>query len=54
MEHLTQQLISYASEVSYADLPQEVVAPTRRVFMDSIGCAPGGPKSHENYPFTSP
>lgn len=38
MERLTQQLISYA------DLPPEVVAHSRRVFTDSIGCAFGGPQ----------
>jgi 2-methylcitrate dehydratase len=42
MPTLVDQLSDYACSLSYADLPGEVVHQTKRLMLDTIGCALGG------------
>lgn len=42
MDGLTRRIADFAHQVSYADLPPEIVAGARRRLLDSIGCALGG------------
>lgn len=42
MDQITDQLTSYALELKFEDIPQEVVQQTKRMIVDSIGCALGG------------
>jgi 2-methylcitrate dehydratase PrpD len=41
MDPLTQQLAAFATDTTYDDLPQEVIHETKRLLLDSIGCALG-------------
>lgn len=41
MDKLTEALVEYALDLSYADLPPEVVDRTKRLVLDTIGCALG-------------
>jgi len=45
MERFAQQLVDYAAELRYEDLPEAVVAHTKRVIIDTVGCALGGSQS---------
>ena len=45
MNALTDQLVSYALELSFDDLPPDVVHHTKRVILDTVGCALGGATS---------
>ena len=42
MPNLAEQLSSYATSLHYRDLPAEVVHLTKRMIIDTIGCALGG------------
>jgi len=42
MDDLTQQLLDFATLTKFSDLPGEVVHETKRLLLDSIGCAIGG------------
>jgi len=42
MDDLTKQLSSFTTELQFRDLPKGVVHETKRVLLDSIGCAIGG------------
>ena len=42
MDRTTEYLSSYAESLRYSDLPQEVVDKTKRVIIDTLGCALGG------------
>jgi 2-methylcitrate dehydratase len=41
MDGLLNRLISYATELSYDDLPHDVVARAKHLIVDSVGCALG-------------
>ena len=41
MDSLTKHLTAYASGLTYSDLPPEVVDKTKRIILDSVGCALG-------------
>ena len=41
MDQLTERLVEYAQVLSYEDLPPEVVERTRRLILDTVGCALG-------------
>ena len=41
MDQLTERLVEYAQTLSYEDLPPEVVERTKRLMLDTIGCALG-------------
>ena len=41
MDQLTERLVEYAQTLSYEDLPPEVVERTKRLILDTIGCALG-------------
>src|SRR5438552_1013699 len=41
MDHLTERLVEYALALSYEDLPPEVVERTKRLILDTVGCALG-------------
>jgi len=41
MDQLTEQLVEYAQALSYEDLPPEVVDRTKRLILDTVGCALG-------------
>lgn len=45
MDRLTAHLTSYASGLAYADLPPEVVDATKRIILDSVGCALGAARA---------
>jgi 2-methylcitrate dehydratase len=45
MESLVDQIAGYSEELSYEDLPPEVVARTKELILDSVGCALGGSAS---------
>jgi 2-methylcitrate dehydratase len=45
MESLVDQIAGYAEELSYKDLPPDVVARTKDLILDSVGCALGGSAS---------
>lgn len=42
MANITEDLVKFARETSFEDLPSEVIRETKRVLLDSIGCAIGG------------
>src|SRR5688572_33332777 len=42
MPTLVEQLSAYAAGLRYEDLPREVVHQTKRLIVDSVGCALGG------------
>jgi 2-methylcitrate dehydratase len=42
MDKITDYLSSYATSLKFSDLPQEVVEKTKRVIIDTLGCALGG------------
>ena len=42
MSNMAEQLSSYATSLHYRDLPSEVVHLTKRMIIDTIGCALGG------------
>ena len=42
MDHTTELLSTYACELSYDDLPPEVVHQVKRTLIDTLGCAMGG------------
>lgn len=42
---LTDQLVSYALDLSFEDLPAGVVHHTKQVILDTVGCALGGTRS---------
>ncbi|MDQ3558907.1 MAG: MmgE/PrpD family protein [Pseudomonadota bacterium] len=42
MPNIAEQLAAYAAELSYDDLPAEVVHQTKRTILDTVGCAFGG------------
>ena len=42
MDDLTKQLSSFIADLQFEDLPEDVVHETKRVLLDSIGCAIGG------------
>ncbi|MCH9010977.1 MAG: MmgE/PrpD family protein, partial [Chloroflexi bacterium] len=42
MDKTTEYLSSYAKSLRYSDLPTEVVDKTKRVIIDTLGCALGG------------
>ena len=41
MDQLTKRLVEYTVTLSYEDLPPEVVEQTKRLILDTIGCALG-------------
>src|SRR2546422_11062248 len=41
MGQLTERLVEYALALSYEDLPPEVVERTKRLILDTVGCALG-------------
>src|SRR3989442_8008511 len=41
MDQLTERLVEYAQVLSYEDLPPEVVEQTKRLILDTMGCALG-------------
>jgi 2-methylcitrate dehydratase len=41
MDQLTERLVEYAQELSYEDLPPEVVDRAKRLILDTVGCALG-------------
>src|SRR5262245_62355822 len=41
MDQLTERLVEYALALSYEDLPPEVVERTKRLILDTVGCALG-------------
>ena len=41
MDQLVDQMTAYATEMSYEELPPEVVDRTKRLILDSVGCALG-------------
>ena len=41
MDRIIDQLVSYAAELKFEDIPGEVVQQTKRMIVDSIGCALG-------------
>ena len=45
MDSLTKHLTSYASGLTYSDLPPEVVDRTKRIILDSVGCALGAARA---------
>ena len=45
MDDLTQQLVNFATEIRFSDLPAGVVHETKRLLLDSIGCAIGGTRT---------
>ena len=45
MDSLTKQLTSYACGLTYADLSPEVVDKTKRIILDSVGCALGAARA---------
>ncbi|MFQ5803729.1 MAG: MmgE/PrpD family protein [Candidatus Methylomirabilales bacterium] len=45
MDRLVDKLTSYALDLSYDDLPQDVVARTKHIILDSVGCALGAAPS---------
>jgi 2-methylcitrate dehydratase len=45
MDKLTERLTSYASGLAYHDLSPEVVDRTRRIILDSVGCALGAARA---------
>jgi len=45
MDRLVDQLTSYALQLSYHDLPQEVVDRTKHLILDTVGCALGAAPS---------
>jgi 2-methylcitrate dehydratase len=42
MDKTTEYLSSYAASLKFSDLPQEVVDKTKRLIIDTLGCALGG------------
>jgi len=42
MDDLTKKLVNFVASIKFKDLPGEVVNETKRVLLDSIGCAIGG------------
>ena len=42
MDKITEYLSSYATSLKFSDLPKEVVEKTKRVILDTLGCALGG------------
>ena len=42
MDSITEYLTAYADGLTFADLPTEVVRQTKRVIIDTLGCALGG------------
>ena len=42
MQTIAERLAAYASTLKYEDLPADVVHRTRRIIMDTLGCAIGG------------
>ena len=42
MDRTTEQLASYACDLSYQDLGQDVVHQVKRTLLDTLGCAVGG------------
>ena len=45
MDRILQHLSDYASELTYCDLPQEVIDRTKHIVVDTIGCALGAAQS---------
>ena len=45
MDRIVQQLTSYASDLTYDDLPFEVVARAKQLILDTVGCALGAAPS---------
>jgi len=41
MDSLTRQIVSFVTDTAYEDLPLEVIHETKRLLLDSIGCALG-------------
>jgi 2-methylcitrate dehydratase len=44
-DRILDHLCKYALKLSYRDLPEEVVGRTKRIVMDTVGCALGGAQS---------
>src|SRR5919108_941021 len=44
-DRIVDYLCDYALKLSYHDLPQEVISRTKRIVMDTVGCALGGAES---------
>jgi 2-methylcitrate dehydratase len=44
-DRILNHLCDYALKLSYRDLPQEVIRRTKRIIMDTVGCALGGAES---------
>ena len=44
-DRILNHLCDYALKLSYRDLPQEVIQRTKRIIMDTVGCALGGAES---------
>jgi 2-methylcitrate dehydratase len=44
---ITAKVAEWAAEVSYTDLPAEVVRQAKRFLMDAVGCALGGAQQHD-------
>ena len=45
MDPLTRQLTDYASNLTYADLSPDAIDKTKRIILDSIGCALGAARA---------
>ena len=46
-EGVTQTLAEFAADITFDDLPREVVHQTKRLICDSIGCTLGGYSSEK-------
>jgi 2-methylcitrate dehydratase PrpD len=42
MTNITREISKFAADISYDDLPYEVVKETKRLILDSMGCTVGG------------
>ena len=47
MSTITAEIATWAADVSYEDLPEEVVEAAKRFLLDSVGCALGGAQQHD-------
>jgi 2-methylcitrate dehydratase PrpD len=44
-DRILNHLCDYALQLSYRDLPEEVIRRTKHIVMDTVGCALGGAES---------
>ena len=48
METVSQKIADFAVQLTYEDLPEEIVQTTKRFLLDTLGCAFGGYKSEDS------